>query len=552
MQLVNKPLQICKGNWAPDKDVTGSRDAKVLPKTLPYKQHTSLKWTPVPWLGVLTLGGQYKNESIGLIPVVMISDKKGIADARSMASLNKYNWENIRNDTYVMFLTKKSKAWYAKVEKIILHPEYNEDTLTTIAFLNLEYDLKKMEGKMLRWPFRFSNVTQTNTEVFAIGYSNRSQIFEQILFRMDHVKLGECKAFYFVEDMGLSVWGPGCSLPARFVDFEPFVPWIMSNMETRRNYWQPESIGVRPEKFRDKWMLWRLTDTSLALRPLNLIGDQEIETVHGQCDDDNMRSDQLIYKEVTEFTTRRGLNRRAIKATAVYGLSLYDRNFNKTHYTCVQVVAKCSQKSDSKLEYSKGFEETDMFQPYVKILPVNPSSHQDVYPPYVHTIKDAWEKYEYEVIGTDITHLIFRFEFEVQGLIEVQFFGNRTDAYPPIETTTALGGVDRIKLVHSSPTDRTFIKIHGCGLLVMTSQQNPKHIRDRHPRREEQNEEKHKTRQLLIGGINGGISRRRDRHSWTRIGGKDRLISVKNLICKIAIVIEEVGLEIKNDHTAKM
>ncbi|CAB3237796.1 unnamed protein product [Arctia plantaginis] len=386
-------------------------DAKVLPKTLPYKQHTSLKWTPVPWLGVLTLGGQYKNESIGLIPVIMISDKKGIADARSMASLNKYNWENIRNNTYVMFLTKKSKAWYAKVEKIILHPEYNEDTLTTIAFLNLEYDLKKMEG---------------------------SQIFEQILFRMDHIKLGECKAFYFVEDMGLSVWGPGCSLPARFVDFEPFVPWIMSNMETRRNYWQPESIGVRPEKFRDKWMLWRLTDTSLALRPLNLIGDQEKETVHGQCDDDNMRSDQLIYKEVTEFTTRRGLNRRAIKATAVYGLSLYDRNFNKTHYTCVQVVAKCSQKSDSKLEYSKGFEETDMFQPYVKILPVNPSSHQDVYPPYVHTIKDAWEKYEYEVIGTDITHLIFRFEFEVQGLIEVQFFGNRTDAYPPIETTTKL------------------------------------------------------------------------------------------------------------------
>lgn len=40
------------------------------------------------------------------------------------------------------------------------------------------------------------------------------------------------------------------------------------------------------------------------------------------------------------------------------------------------------------------------------------------------------------MIGTDITHLIFRFEFEDRGLIEVQFYGNRTDAYPPIVTTS--------------------------------------------------------------------------------------------------------------------
>lgn len=70
-----------------------------------------------------------------------------------------------------------------------------------------------------------------------------------------------------VFQMGLSVWGPGCSLPARFIDFEHFVPWIMSNMETRRTFWKPESIGIRPDRYRDKWMLWRLNDQSLALRP---------------------------------------------------------------------------------------------------------------------------------------------------------------------------------------------------------------------------------------------------------------------------------------------
>lgn len=44
----------------------------------------------------------------------------------------------------------------------------------------------------------------------------------------------------------------------------------------------------------------------------------------------------------------------------------------------------------------------------------------------------------------------------------------------------------------------------------------------RQPQQEEQNEEKDKTRvyRLLIGGINGGISRLWDLQTWTRIGGK--------------------------------
>lgn len=31
-----------------------------------------------------------------VIPVTMISEKTGIADAKTMALLNKYNWENVK------------------------------------------------------------------------------------------------------------------------------------------------------------------------------------------------------------------------------------------------------------------------------------------------------------------------------------------------------------------------------------------------------------------------------------------------------------------------
>lgn len=46
-----------------------------------------------------------------------------------------------------MFLTEKKQTWYAKVENYILHPEYIDETLTTIALLTLKYDAYNFKGK---------------------------------------------------------------------------------------------------------------------------------------------------------------------------------------------------------------------------------------------------------------------------------------------------------------------------------------------------------------------------------------------------------------------
>ncbi|CAB3237798.1 unnamed protein product [Arctia plantaginis] len=238
--------------------------------------------------------------------------------------------------------------------------------------------------------------------------------------------------------MGISAWGPGCSLPARYIDFEPFVPWIMSKLAKRptRKAWKMDEMDELEleRKGRDRWMLERITDEKgLTLRPLdpNTAGDMEKEVVHGKCDD--LTDGELIYREVTEFSDMNpSLNMRLL---AVYALSLYNLNFDRSNYTCVQVLAKCKQKSDSQLEFTKGFGEHSPLDPYIKRIPIPQSSFQkDVYKPYIHTVKEHWATYNYEILGSEITHLIFRFEFETNAQFEVDFFGKHTE--PTTESTS--------------------------------------------------------------------------------------------------------------------
>lgn len=72
--------------------------------------------------------------------------------------------------------------------------------------------------------------------------------------------------------MGISAWGPGCSLPARYIEFEPYVPWIMSKLAKRltRRAWKMDEMDELEleRKGRDRWMLQRITDEKgLVLRP---------------------------------------------------------------------------------------------------------------------------------------------------------------------------------------------------------------------------------------------------------------------------------------------
>lgn len=59
---------------------------------------------------------------------------------------------------------------------------------------------------------------------------------------------------------------------------------------------------------------------------------------------------------------------------------------------------------------------------------------EDVYKPYIHTVKEHWATYNYEILGSEITHLIFRFEFDTNAQFEVDFFGKRTE--PTTESTS--------------------------------------------------------------------------------------------------------------------
>lgn len=48
-----------------------------------------------------------------------------------------------RTVTKAMFLTEFNEAWFATVANIAIHPEYNQDTLSTIGLVELEYEEDK-------------------------------------------------------------------------------------------------------------------------------------------------------------------------------------------------------------------------------------------------------------------------------------------------------------------------------------------------------------------------------------------------------------------------
>lgn len=70
--------------------------------------------------------------------------------------------------------------------------------------------------------------------------------------------------YYISLQIGISVLGPGCTLPTRFIDFAYYVPWIDVSMRNFRRLF-PESKITWPNY--DKIILEKIDDSSMVMRP---------------------------------------------------------------------------------------------------------------------------------------------------------------------------------------------------------------------------------------------------------------------------------------------
>ncbi|KAJ8708543.1 hypothetical protein PYW08_009925 [Mythimna loreyi] len=217
----------------------------------------------VPWVGVLS-HKETKFSAEALTGITLIKTKLGLSNAYDVARITK---TNIRNTTKAMFLAQEGAVRYAAVTHYVIHPEFNENTLNTIALVYLDYDENIFHWVLMDWPKEDELMNQQLGNIYVFGYLDDHEVLEQVMHSMEFVDRRECDQFYEQRDLdnqwitpteyqcfrkkfstekcvfetgmtlavhhlrrwkllGLSVLGPGCALPARFIDFAHYVPWI--------------------------------------------------------------------------------------------------------------------------------------------------------------------------------------------------------------------------------------------------------------------------------------------------------------------------------------
>ncbi|CAH2058312.1 unnamed protein product, partial [Iphiclides podalirius] len=347
-----------------------------------------------------------------------------------------------------MFLNEGSR-WYVGLVGHLIHPEYEEGFTNTVAILFLEsgnnprfwqpITLTADHKKLSRW-----------SKVYNVGYTDRNTVLEQELLEMEYVSRATCEEFYVKEEinfdflwppnalcfkminsnqtcvnnagmalasnvtdawilMGLSTQGPGCSLPARYIEIFPYVKWIrdhtiVKKSTRRQSYYHEAILTQHGYKSYDELFFQHLTeDYYLRLYPSYANITENVEGCYWYG-----TNKSLMYKDEEVFNTK------SPSAIGVYGLYLIDTNF--MYRTCVQVYTRGTARSKIYLY-------TLYAQPHPADTPMFGKT-------VASRVKDAGNNESYMVItdprpihGLDTTYLYFRFQFSFTGLVVVTIFG---------------------------------------------------------------------------------------------------------------------------------
>ncbi|XP_026740605.1 uncharacterized protein LOC113503020 [Trichoplusia ni] len=372
----------------------------------------------------------HKNLALGNSNEVSVIDLKGI-----------------RETTKAMFLSKPGIVHQCPVVDYTLHPEFDEDTLNTIALLTLECDDKDVDWQLVNWPMGYTRMNLHEGQVFVLGYTDQNKVLEQVMHRMEFVNLKECKNFYRKESLdskwmapieyqcfrkkysgepcvfdsgmalavnfrgnwtliGISVLGPGCTLPTRFIDFAYYVPWIDVSLRNFRRLF-PESKITWPNY--DKIILEKIDDSSMVMRPY-----KGTEVIHGKCD---KLDGEIMYKEEGKFNTPG-------HAIGLYGLSVWDDLYYNV--SCALLTVECLQRSAEPFSYNFGLVQYD--EDLAALTKVIPIVHGDepVGPKIEHLYDGAWLSWWYRPKHTEkVSNVVFRFEFIKVATLKMVFYGIR-------------------------------------------------------------------------------------------------------------------------------
>ncbi|XP_050356409.1 uncharacterized protein LOC126777442 [Nymphalis io] len=319
------------------------------------------------------------------------------------------------------------------------------------------------EGKPVKWP----ELNNSWKQIYFVGFTDRHYLLQHITYQMVPVDIDKCREFYKQEELdfkyiwprhvlcskgaesksqctfeagmalvannkgtltlvGLSISGPGCSLPSRYIEFFPYIPWIKSHIVTLNLNFTRRSGTTRKKdvvpidpslnivsdshSMEHDFYVTKINDTTMVLNAAYA----NIKEYIGDCLDN---PGVMMYREA-------GIIRAKGYNTGVYALSLYDLFYNKI--TCVMVTLKCKKRSLSKFWYEKGFRKDDLSD-IIKVIPV--AKRGKPVPPKILFLTDMYHRYD-KIITANI---YFKFEFKHEATINIDFFGTLV----PTTTTTS-------------------------------------------------------------------------------------------------------------------
>ncbi|XP_061384777.1 uncharacterized protein LOC133318719 [Danaus plexippus] len=126
--------------------------------------------------------------------LILLANRLAVGNANDVTKLDE---QILRTSTRAIFF-KHHMPSYCYVTDYIIHPEYQNKTVNTLALLYLDCDINLTPINWLE-----GNVGQ-NT--YAIGLTDQRHDFVQILYNMKRIDSNSCMDFYIKEEVIVSLY----------------------------------------------------------------------------------------------------------------------------------------------------------------------------------------------------------------------------------------------------------------------------------------------------------------------------------------------------------
>uniref|UniRef100_A0A2A4J7X2 Peptidase S1 domain-containing protein n=1 Tax=Heliothis virescens TaxID=7102 RepID=A0A2A4J7X2_HELVI len=368
------------------------------------------------WLGILKV---YLDDGDGVqvavTGIVLVKPKYAIASADDVVRIPRSVFQT---ETQAMFIASGDVVVHFRPTDYITHPEYELATYNTVVLVQLDIG---DDSPLI--PICFPAAAYDSNYLYFIGYTDENRIVEKVIYRIEYINKPDCEEFYAREGLrdvtreptsyvcgvwrnasencvwdtgmalvsnnsgwftliGLSIHGPGCAAPARFINIPNYIGWIHDvtreknedddfddSRQGLRNDWELDNIPIHKTFSARKALptVWPLTgipkhefkpwpfDTTaldhfnvephwedegvIAIFPFNLTKEMFMHACK--------RSRVLMYREYLE------LSAPGFSGSVTYKVSMYDLLI--VACSCVTIEVECVNRSEALLAFREEF-----------------------------------------------------------------------------------------------------------------------------------------------------------------------------------------------------